>query len=344
VTAAEAPGPKTCLACGTELAPSFLACPACGKLVHGDALKALAAEAEAASSAGDARAALAKWRQVLALLPPGSGQHGRVLETVQGLSATIDAAPQAAGAAPARPAKKRGKLYAALAAGGALLLKFKYVLLFLLGKGKLLLVGLFQAKTMLTMALATGVYAGAHGWKFAVGLIVSIYVHEMGHVERLRHYGIPASAPMFVPGLGAFVRLKQHPATVREDARVGLAGPIWGALAAVAFLVAGRWTHHPGAVAVGHVGAWINLFNLIPVWQLDGGRAFNAFSRRQRVTAAVLLWILAFMRIDGMFFLLALGASYRAWSKPVPEEGDGGAFWIYVVLVVGLAALVVVGK
>jgi Zn-dependent protease len=342
VTAAGTAPARTCVACGTELPATFLACPACGKLVHGDALKTLAADAEAASRAGDARGALAKWREALALLPPGSGQHARVLETVQKLSATVDAAPDGA-PAPARPAK-RGKLYAALAAGGALLLKFKYVLLFLLGKGKLLLVGLFQAKTLLTMALATGVYAGAHGWKFAVGLIVSIYVHEMGHVERLRHYGIAASAPMFIPGLGAFVRLKQHPATVREDARVGLAGPIWGAVAALTFLVAGRWTHHAGAVAVGRVGAWINLFNLIPVWQLDGGRAFNAFSRRQRVVAAVSLWILALMQIDGMLLLLALGATYRAWSKQAPEDGDAGAFVTYAGLTLGLAAIIVLGK
>src|SRR6185369_768538 len=109
--------------------------------------------------------------------------------------------------------------------------KFKWAVLLLLGKGKLLLVGLTQAKTLLSIAIALGVYTMAYGWKFALGLIASLYVHEMGHVAWLRRYGIPASAPMFVPGLGAFVRLKSHPPTPAQDARVGLAGPVWGAAA-----------------------------------------------------------------------------------------------------------------
>jgi hypothetical protein len=209
---------------------AFLACPSCGRLVHGEQLKALAAAAEVATRAGDTREALAKWREALVLLPPGSGQHQRILETVRTLSTVLDAgAAQGATAAAGLPApapKKRGPLYTAVAAVGALLLKFKFAIIFLLAKGKLLLAGLFQAKTMLSMVIAVGVYAALWGWKFAVGLIASIYVHEMGHVERLRHYGIKASAPMFIPGFGAFVRLKQYPSSPREDAQIGLAGPL----------------------------------------------------------------------------------------------------------------------
>src|SRR6185295_6272463 len=134
---------------------------------------------------------------------------------------------------------------------GALLAKFKWVVLFLLGKGKILLAGLLKAPTFLSMALALGVYATAFGWKFALGLVVSIYVHEMGHVVWLRRYGIPATAPMFVPGLGAFVRLNQRPATVGEDARVGLAGPVWGAAAAIGALAAGVGFESPLLVAIG---------------------------------------------------------------------------------------------
>ena len=81
---------------------------------------------------------------------------------------------------------------------------------------------------------------------------------------------------MFIPGVGAFVRLKQHPATVGEDARVGLAGPAWGTVAAVGALALGAGLHRPTLLAIGHVGAWINL---LPLWQLDGGRATTKGAR-----------------------------------------------------------------
>ena len=136
-----------------------------------------------------------------------------------------------------------------------MLMKFKWVLLFLLTKAKVLLIGLTQAKTFLSMAIALGVYATIYGWQFALGLVVSIYIHEMGHVVWLRRYGIPATAPMFIPGLGAFVRLKAHPATAGEDARVGLAGPVWGAVAAVLALALGVAFGRPILFAIARVGA-----------------------------------------------------------------------------------------
>jgi Zn-dependent protease len=252
------------------------------------------------------------------------------------------AAPSAAPAPDGQPARKRGRIYTALAAVGAALLKFKFAIFFLLAKGKLLLAGLFQAKTFLSMAIAVGAYTMLFGWRFAAGLIASIYVHEMGHVERLRHYGIKASAPMFIPGFGAYVRLKQYPASPREDARVGLAGPLWGAFAALAFLAIGRHFHYNIAIAIARVGAWINLFNLTPVWQLDGGRAFNALARRQRLLVAGLLWVLALMGVDGMLFILAIGASYRAARPDAPEEGDNGAFLQYTGIVLGLVAIMLI--
>jgi Zn-dependent protease len=351
VSANGASAPGRCSACGTELPAALLSCPSCGALVHAAALKELAAAAEAATRAGDKRGALGKWREALALLPTSTKQHARLRELVATLSAELDASPLgAATAGPASPSgaaatgtgsapRKRGPIYTALAAVGAALLKFKFAIFFLLAKGKLLLAGLFQAKTFLSMAIAVGAYTMLFGWKFAVGLIASIYVHEMGHVERLRHYGIKASAPMFIPGFGAYVRLKQYPASPREDARVGLAGPLWGALAAAAFLAIGRAGGYHLAIAIARVGAWINLFNLTPVWQLDGGRAFNALSRRQRALVAGLLWIVALLGVDGMLFILALGASFRAARKDAPAEGDNGAFLEYTALVLGLVAI-----
>jgi len=107
----------------------------------------------------------------------------------------------------------------------------------------------------------------------------------MGHVAMLRRYGIRASAPMFIPGLGALVRLEQYPHTPAEDARVGLAGPMWGLGAAAIAWGVYTLTGWPAWGAIARVGAWINLFNLIPVWQLDGSRAFVALCRSERWVA-----------------------------------------------------------
>src|SRR3954466_4541201 len=114
---------------------------------------------------------------------------------------------------------------------------------------------------------------------------------------------------MFLPGIGAFVRLKQHPATPAQDARVGLAGPLWGAAAAIAFLAVGTVEAWPSFIAIARAGAWINLFNLLPVWQLDGSRGFSALSRRQRAAVAAVLGSLALLSGDGLMIVLAVVAA-----------------------------------
>jgi Zn-dependent protease len=365
---------RICADCRSELAPTFLACPRCGRLVHGETLKGLAADGDAAERAGDLGRALGIWRQALGLLPVGSGQHTRINEKVQALSAQVPApaagfarvavaAPGAAAAsgtmaAPGGANQRTGwrKWAAGAGAFGIALMKFKWILLFLLTKAKVLLVGLTQAKTFVSMAIALGVYATIYGWQFALGLVVSIYIHEMGHVVWLRRYGIPATAPMFIPGLGAFVRLKAHPATAGEDARVGLAGPVWGAAAAVLALAVGVAFGRPILFAIARVGAWINVFNLVPIWQLDGGRGFAALSRRQRGMVAAVAWVLALARVDGVYFLVAIAATFRAAStgtaptetttaaapaRAAPQRGDGSIFLTYVGLLAGLAAIMV---
>ncbi len=328
----------TCRRCGAELPSSFLACPSCHALVHSARLKELAATAEQAEHAGDMEGVAQTWEAMIALLPPGSVQYQSLSQM---LAETREHLAQASGTSkqdaskttPAKTgAKKKSGLLIGLGAIGVLLLKFKWALLFLLGKGKLLLLGLLKAKTFLSMAVALGVYVAAWGWKFAAGLVVSIYIHEMGHVAWLKRYGIAASAPMFIPGVGAFVRLRQSPKSPAQDARVGLAGPLWGMAAAIGFLVVGWTQSWPAWIAIATVGAWINLFNLLPVWQLDGGRAWNALDRRERGYASAVLWVLALLAGDGLFFIIAIAGSLRAVTGKAPARGDRGAFWMYIAL------------
>ncbi|HTB60552.1 MAG TPA: site-2 protease family protein [Polyangia bacterium] len=335
--------PRVCVACGAQIAEALLACPSCGQLVHAAELKQLAAEAARFETTGDARAALEKWRRMLELLPAQSTQHARVLAKVQALSDAVAGAQSAGVAQPSSPGgASRSKKAVGIGTVGVMLAKFKWVILALLGKGKVLLVGLAQAKTFLSMGIALAVYASFYGWKFGLGLIASIYVHEMGHVFWLRRYGIAATAPMFIPGFGAFVRLKQHPATVGEDARVGLAGPVWGAAAALAALALGAAFDKPIFFTIARIGAWINIFNLIPIWQLDGGRGFAALSRGQRGLVAAVCWALALSGADGMMYLLAIAASFRAAGKGnAPAVGDRSVLATYLALIVGLTALMV---
>ncbi|MHB8879149.1 MAG: site-2 protease family protein, partial [Myxococcaceae bacterium] len=323
---AAADGTTRCLGCGSHLAPQLLACPRCHRLAHGEELKTLAARAEAASAANDPASALAAWRTALDLLPPGSQQHAAVASKIEVLSKGVDAGP----------AESRGrmpKVLGALGAAGLLLWKLKFVLVFVLTKAKFLLFGLSKGGTVVTMALALGAYWALWGWKFAAGFIGCIYVHEMGHVWALRRLGIAASAPMFIPGFGALVRMKQRPADVREDARVGLAGPIWGLGATIVAWGLSQLFESPFFAAIAHVNAFITLFNLLPIWTLDGGRGFRALTRMQRAWVIGAIGMAFFASSESLYLLLGLVGVMRLFGNDAPARGDRRAFIEFLVLV-----------
>ncbi len=309
-------------------------CGACGSLRHQETLRRLAAEA--AASPTDA---VARWREALPLVPRGSMQARQIEARLQQLES------EAMSASVAPPSAKPGTVGKAAGAAGAVglvLWKLKWLVLILLGKGKLLLLGLTKASTLFSMLLSFGVYWSLFGWKFAAGFLLSIYVHEMGHVWSLRRHGMPASAPMFIPGLGAFVRLKVAPATPAIDAEIGLAGPIWGAAAALACFGAYHAFDSELFHALARTGAFINLFNLIPIWQLDGSRAFAPMSRVQRgISAAVALAAFA-ATSESMLLVVAAVAGFRVLkqpNQPIDPSGDSRATTTYVLLITFLALL-----
>jgi len=208
-----------------------------------------------------------------------------------------------------------------------------------LSKFKLLLLGLTKLSTFASMLAFFAVYWSIFGWRFALGFVMCIYIHEMGHVMALRRYNIAASAPMFIPFFGAFVRMHQYPGNVGEDARVGLAGPIWGLGTAAAAWLAAISTGLPIWYAIAHTAAWLNLFNLLPIWQLDGGRGFRALTRTQRGIAGVIaigMWAFTHQTI---LLLIALGAGYRLFSRDYPAEDDNMVLVQYAGLIVLLSML-----
>lgn len=332
-----------CPTCGTEVAPRLLSCPSCQRLVHADRLKQIAADAEAASRAGDLSGALGLWNEALALLPAHSRQSEIIAAKVSDLGKAIDAAPRSARGTTATRAGGRSGNAGPVAGLIA-------VVVFLATKAKFLLLGLTKGSTFLTMFLSVGVYWTAFGWPLAVGLVVSIYIHEMGHVAALLRYGIPASAPVFVPGLGAMIRLQQHFTDPRQDARVGLAGPLWGFGAALAAGGIFYATKQPIWAAIAQLGAWINLFNLMPIWQLDGGRAFHSMTRGQRwiAAAAVLAAWYAVSSIDpngqavGMLLIIAAVAVFQAFAGKAAKEADPAALSLYLFLIAALSALTLI--
>lgn len=304
-----------CPECGTELAPRVLACPHCGVLRHGPRLKLLAAKAEDAERAGRLAEARAVWEETLTLLPADSHQHRTIAARLAGLAAQAtelrEAADDAAHAArAAQPWYKR--------IGGGLVA----VLVLLLSKAKFLLLGLSKLPTLISAFGFFGLYWAAFGWPLALGLVLGIYVHEMGHVAALVRLGIRPSAPMFIPGFGAFVSYSKRITDPREDAIVGLAGPIWGAgFGLVAFALA-EWYGNATLLAVAQLTGWLNLFNLLPFFGLDGSHGFPPLSRPQQVVVVGAMVLGAWLTAVPILWLVAIAGGVRLF---VGGAGTGDA-------------------
>jgi len=289
--------------------------------VHGARLAALARDAEQAEARGALAQAASAWREALDLLPPEAGQVAQVRARLETLGRRIEREGPGR-EAPAAPASRSrwGAGVGALTGVALLAWKLKALLLLGLGKAKVFLLGLTKLSTLLSMLASVGVYWTVWGWRFALGLVASIYVHEMGHVFALRRFGIAASAPMFVPGLGAFIRAQQAPTTARESARVGLAGPLWGLAATLATYLAHLATGWESLAAIARVGAWLNLFNLLPVAMLDGGRGFSSLTRLQRGLASAALAAIWLVTQEGLvLLLLACAALFTFIGRPAKE-------------------------
>src|SRR5947208_4430419 len=172
----------------------------------------------------------------------------------------------------APPPETTGKIKKALgpiAVAGIIILKF-------LAKIKFILPILL--KTGGSMLVTIGVYAMVWGWKFAVGFVLLIMLHECGHLIVAKKFGLKVSAPMFIPFVGAFILLKEAPRNAWMEACVGIGGPMFGSLAALLCHAAGILFGAPLLIALAWSGYFLNLFNLAPVGMLDGGRIVTALS------------------------------------------------------------------
>ena len=187
-----------------------------------------------------------------------------------------------------------------------------------------------------TMLLSIGVYAAMFGWQYAVGFVALLLIHEMGHYVAARHRGLDVGLPTFIPFVGAWVELKDLPHDAETEAYVGMAGPLVGSAGALACFYLARDQGSSLLLALAYSGFFLNLFNLIPVWQLDGSRGFHALSRTERwiVVAAtgVMLWLTG----QRLLFIVGGVAVWRASQREV-GPGDRRVLATYVLLVVLLS-------
>jgi Zn-dependent protease len=197
---------------------------------------------------------------------------------------------------------------------------------FLLWKFKALVVALFKFKLFSvagTMLVSVAAYALLWGWKFAVGFVLLLLVHELGHVLEARRQGLPTSAPMFIPFLGAFITMKQMPENAWREAQVALAGPIVGSLGAAAVWGAGEALDSELLVALAFVGFLLNLFNLLPIVPLDGGRAVAALHPALWLLGLVAIGVLTFLYPNPILLVILILGGVELWqrwrSRAAPE-------------------------
>ena len=215
----------------------------------------------------------------------------------------------------APPPKKKKGLWGTIALLAATVFQFGSKLLLLMPFLKFLPVFL---KTGGTMILSVGAYALLWGWKFALGFVVLIFVHELGHLVAARSQGLRVGAPVFIPFMGAFIALKDAPRNAWIEAVVGIGGPIFGTIGAGICYMIHVATGDPFWSALAYSGFTLNLFNMAPVGFLDGGRIVTALSPW--------LWLAGYAL---MIAYLVYEAMTRGWISPI----------LLMVLVMGLPRL-----
>jgi Zn-dependent protease len=209
---------------------------------------------------------------------------------------------------------------------GALIAKF-----FAAIKGVLLLLPKVKLLTTAGTAVVSVVlYSLFWGWTFAVGFVVLLFVHEMGHVIQLRREGIKASAPMFIPGFGAVVMMKELPDDALAEARVGLAGPILGTAGAAVCLAIGEATNSDLLRALAYVGFLLNLINLVPLVPFDGGRAMAAMAPGMWFAGlGLMVGLLLITRNPFLLIFVVLGGmeTWHRWKQRKTRSLEQAAYY-----------------
>jgi Zn-dependent protease len=315
---------RQCKRCSRELAAGALVCDQCHALVHSEELERLSAEAKAMEAKGDLRQAREKWLTGLQLLPPTSKQAEWITQHVK--------APNAADAG-RRPAPGENQWAQPMGPAGSVA--------GLTGSNRTPLTGRFKWTSLLSFLAFIAIYSAASGIKFGVGFAVLILIHEMGHFIDIKRRGLPADMPVFLPGLGAYVRWQALGVPLETRAAVSLAGPLAGFLASLACAVLWWQTGNPLWAGLARSGAILNVLNLIPVWVLDGGQAALALSKAERIVVMTAAVALGLALGERLFVLVALGAGYRAFfAADLPAHPSRATTIYFIVVLTALGVII----
>jgi Zn-dependent protease len=228
-------------------------------------------------------------------------------------------------------------------------------LAFLAKFAKVAFIGLKSAKfltTSATMLVSVAAYTFIWGLPFAAGFVALLFVHEFGHYLQMRREGVAPGRMVFIPFMGAVIGARSLGGNALAEARVGLAGPILGSVGAALVAVAGFAFDSPMLKALAFTGFFLNLFNLLPVVPLDGGRAMAAMAPWMWFLGLFAILLLVFVRPNPILILIALFGgmeTYRRWKQRKSGEEGNAAYYavsgrarlavglVYVGLIVALA-------
>ena len=264
------------------------------------------------------------------------------METNQTAPYTTEPAPPPNQGGGGRQLKKAAGPLAVL---GALLAKFKVLLLPVIKFFPVIL------KTGGTMILSIGLYALAWPWTFALGFVLLIFVHECGHLIAARRLGLKVGAPVFIPFMGALIALKEAPRNAWIEAQVGIGGPLLGAAGSAVCYGIFQMTGNTLFSALAYSGFFLNLFNLMPISPLDGGRIVTALSPWLWLVGLVGVGLLLFVHPNFILILIVLVSLPRLFSlfrAKTPEEArffevTPQQRWTMGAMYFGLIAFLILG-
>ena len=320
-----------CPQCSHWLPEGTLACPDCQTIVYSQHLRQIATLATQQEQEQKWAEARETWTSMLAWIPAGTTQA----DGIAGRIAAIDARHQAAEKRKADWTRRLGPLAPVV---------------FFLAKAKSLIFILFKFKFLLSFFAFFGLYWAIFGWKFGLGFTLSIMIHELGHYVAARRRGLKVDLPVFLPGLGAYVRWYSMGIDLDTLSAIALAGPFFGLLAAAVcggiFFANGG---HPGPqdaetsssvwAALAYTGAWLNLINLVPVLGLDGAQATHALNRVQRGLILAATLVCYAVLHEGVFLFIAAGMAWRLFTGFAPEKPSTPTMVRFMLLLFLLGAL-----
>ncbi|MCZ8516396.1 site-2 protease family protein [Paenibacillus filicis] len=198
--------------------------------------------------------------------------------------------------------------------------------MFFLAKAKWLLSLLKFGKfggVILSMAISIGTYAIIYPWGFAVGVVLLLLVHELGHVLAAKRKGLPVTAPVFIPFLGALITMKRNPRDAVTEAYMAYGGPLLGSIGAGVVLIAAYYTDHPLLYSLAYAGCFLNLINLLPIHPLDGGRIATAVTRWLWLVGLIGGLVIIIKLRSILFFIIWVMFAYDLYKKFVKHRKHG---------------------